>query len=802
MIRISSKDPSEPSDDKPISGDERGSLSAPAQSRETESNAAGREQLDKQGATRVINDSASIEEIVVTGTHIRGVTDLTVPVSSFSRADIDRRGYLTTQDFVLSLPQNFRGGNNGVSEDGVINSGAGLSNVESASGINLRGLGTGSTLVLINGHRVAPANVGSSVDVSMIPLSAIERIDISVDGASAIYGADAVGGVVNFILRKDYSGAETHLFGGLPTRGGGREHFGAGQTFGRTGDRGGAVLSLQYQSFSDLSTEERDFTADVPDPTDLYPSSRKYSALFNGHHELAENVELFADVLYNHATSERAITAFALTQGFDAETDSSSVNGGVAWGLPGAWRVEVSGLYSRVNTLVRQHFAPALEGYSNGDPLLRSDFKLTEANAKADGALMEAPGGTARAAVGVSWRNENYVRQVYHSTLLTSAGREEFNRDVTADFLELYYPLIGQSNAVPFAQRLELSASVRHERYTDFGDSTNPRFGIFWQPHPDWSLRASYGRSFHAPTARDELNNAVNLQIYNFPFESPGGGEEIVLLLAGSPELVPETSRNLSFGVDYRPVAHPALSVSLNYFDIDYRDRLITAPFDASALLRRDVYGTLIRDFPDDAAVAAYVAELEARGFVFFDLTETGLTGIRHAISSGGLINAARVRQEGIDASIRYDFSLSNGTLHLGLNGTYLKRIDTGFCTSCTATDLVDTYGQPLSLRARTEAGWSRGSWQVNAALNYADSYTDTTVAPPRDIASWTTFDLNIRYLPETLSGWMIGLNILNAFDKDPPRTGAGVVFQNFHYDSANADPLGRVISAQFRLTW
>lgn len=312
MIRISSKDPSEPSDDKPISGDERGSLSAPAQSRETESNAAGREQLDKQGATRVINDSASIEEIVVTGTHIRGVTDLTVPVSSFSRADIDRRGYLTTQDFVLSLPQNFRGGNNGVSEDGVINSGAGLSNVESASGINLRGLGTGSTLVLINGHRVAPANVGSSVDVSMIPLSAIERIDISVDGASAIYGADAVGGVVNFILRKDYSGAETHLFGGLPTRGGGREHFGAGQTFGRTGDRGGAVLSLQYQSFSDLSTEERDFTADVPDPTDLYPSSRKYSALFNGHHELAENVELFADVLYNHATSERAITAFAL----------------------------------------------------------------------------------------------------------------------------------------------------------------------------------------------------------------------------------------------------------------------------------------------------------------------------------------------------------------------------------------------------------------------------------------------------------------------------------------------------------
>src|SRR6185312_15853302 len=88
--------------------------------------------------------------------------------------------------------------------------------------INLRGIGAGSTLVLLNGRRVANyAFEGEAVDVNAIPLAAVDRIEILKDGASAIYGSDAIAGVVNFILRRDYQGFDADAFGAWTEHGGG-----------------------------------------------------------------------------------------------------------------------------------------------------------------------------------------------------------------------------------------------------------------------------------------------------------------------------------------------------------------------------------------------------------------------------------------------------------------------------------------------------------------------------------------------------------------------------------------------------
>ncbi len=93
------------------------------------------------------------------------------------------------------------------------------------SSVNLRGIGSGSTLVLLNGRRVANyAFDGGAVDVNSIPLSAVERVEILKDGASAIYGADAIAGVVNFILRKDFQGLEATAYGGWTEHGGGNQY--------------------------------------------------------------------------------------------------------------------------------------------------------------------------------------------------------------------------------------------------------------------------------------------------------------------------------------------------------------------------------------------------------------------------------------------------------------------------------------------------------------------------------------------------------------------------------------------------
>ena len=125
--------------------------------------------------------------------------------------------------------------------------------------MNLRGLGAGATLTLINGRRVAQAGErGGYTDVSSIPTSAIERIEVLADGASSVYGSDAVGGVVNVILKNDFEGAETRLRFGTVTEGGLREYQ-ASQSMGASWNTGNILLSYEYYDRGNLAREERAF---------------------------------------------------------------------------------------------------------------------------------------------------------------------------------------------------------------------------------------------------------------------------------------------------------------------------------------------------------------------------------------------------------------------------------------------------------------------------------------------------------------------------------------------------------------
>ncbi|MFI8683547.1 TonB-dependent receptor plug domain-containing protein [Brevundimonas diminuta] len=162
-----------------------------------------------------------VDDIIVTGTHIQGALP-TAPVISITRADIEDAGYGNVGEVIRSLPQNFSGGQN----PGVIGATAGSgvnANTSNASTINLRGLGTDATLVLVNGRRLSGDTYLQGSDISGIPLGAINRIEIVTDGSSAVYGSDAVAGVANFVLRKDYDGLELSARLGTSTQGGGEE---------------------------------------------------------------------------------------------------------------------------------------------------------------------------------------------------------------------------------------------------------------------------------------------------------------------------------------------------------------------------------------------------------------------------------------------------------------------------------------------------------------------------------------------------------------------------------------------------
>lgn len=752
--------------------------------------------LDETGQPERVTER--LEEILVTGSYIRGDENRTVPVQVYDREAIERRGYLTTQEFMRSLPQNFKGGENGVSEDGVMGSLNGLNNaIENASGVNLRGLGTSSTLVLLNGHRLAPSVLGSAVDISAIPLNAVERIEVLTDGASAIYGSDAVGGVVNFILRPDYKGAETILQAGTVTSGD-RTQYVVGQTFGEEWGTGSALASVQYEEATALKAQDRSFTAELPEPNDLYPATDTLSGILTARQQLPGSFSLFTDLLYSSKRHARSYSALRNpARRMMGDTDFVSAHAGLGWNGWGGWRLEMTGLYSEVSTVSRYFFQSPQPGYQNGSPYGTNAFALREVGVVADGPLFELPAGSLRVALGATQRQERYEARV---PWLPGNDRD-VDRDVDAGFLQASLPVVSERNPHPFIRALELSASVRVDRYSDFGRTSNPKFGIFWQPTSQLGLRAAYGRSFHAPDVAQQIGNAARLSAFTFPFELPSGDVGPILVVSGNPMLKAERSEDFTAGLEFRPEHVPGVELSVNYYDIVYDDRLVTPPFDTAALLKPDVYGPLITEFSSDAAAQAYLDDLVSRGLQFIDLTGTGLTGVRYAYSYA-LTNASRVRQNGMDIGIAYAFTSGPNDIDMRLDATIIDKIQTGYCDRCSSVDVVNTFGQPLKKRARASLTWSRGISTLSAAVNYANSYSDVTVSPPGRLDSNTTVDLVLRLTPPFLSGGSIALSVLNAFDTDPPRTGAGIRFAGMHYDSANADPLGRFVSLQIRKTW
>lgn len=206
------------------------------------------------------------EQVTVTGSRIRGIAPVGAPVSSVTRAQIESAGAVNTAQILQELPQIF---NLGVSENSRGQSG-GSANITYASGINLRGIGPYATLTLLNGHRiVGQGTVGITVDPSVIPSLALERVDVVADGASAIYGSDAVAGVANLILRKEV-GAEGLLRYGVAD---GYDERQVGALWGTRWRGGQATFTLEHTHRSALNGRDRDFYR-----ADQRPEGRDYRA--------------------------------------------------------------------------------------------------------------------------------------------------------------------------------------------------------------------------------------------------------------------------------------------------------------------------------------------------------------------------------------------------------------------------------------------------------------------------------------------------------------------------------------------
>lgn len=214
--------------------------------------------LRAQAETRATLDAAQVEDIVVTGTLIRGAAATASPVVTLSADQMDRAGYGSVSEALSALPQNFAG--TATPSTFLTASDVGGSNSTLSTGVNLRGLGSDATLVLVDGRRLAgTGSRGEFADVSALPNAAVERVDVLLDGASALYGSDAVGGVVNVILRRDFDGQESRIRIGAAQ--GGAEETMVSHLIGRRWSSGSALVSVEYRDQASLSGSDRPFTA-------------------------------------------------------------------------------------------------------------------------------------------------------------------------------------------------------------------------------------------------------------------------------------------------------------------------------------------------------------------------------------------------------------------------------------------------------------------------------------------------------------------------------------------------------------
>jgi len=866
-------------------------------------------------------DDGTGEQIVVTGTRIRGKGPVGVSVITIDRRAIAENGFSTAQQIAESVPQNFAGGAN-EGTTGLLTA-AGNGNTGRGAAINLRGLGQMSTLLLLNGDRPPLGGGGGTFsDISMIPASVIERIEIVPDGSSAIYGSDAVAGVVNVVPRLDFRGAETSFR--IGTADGASQEYQASQLLGTGWAGGHGVIAYEFYRRDRLAAADRPFATDDLRPfggldrrtnyaspgtiyaggqsfaipsgqngvgltasrltagavnrgdsqfdTDILPEQRRHSVFASISQDLTETLRIYAHGLATWRNFEQALRpasdtrrtvpvtspfyvdpigthqpvgvnySFVRDLGPETHRGQATALGGSA-GLEasfGGWRIDAHGTWgrqsesyvlgNRVNTarlalaLADTNPATAYNLFGDGpstNPATIASIRgysagsyygiVWSATLRADGPLMRLPAGEARLAIGSEYREDRYrngalVSYVSQLTPTVTAPIPLLDlRTVKSAYAELLVPVFGGDERLPGFYRLDLSAAVRTEEYSDFGRTTNPKLSFSWETVRGLTLRGSYGTSFRAPTFTELRQDPATIGYFAWADadpQSPTGTSNILVIRGNDPNLRPERATSWTLGADLKPGFLPGFHASVTWYNVNYRDRIASpAPNLSNFLINRDIYAPILKPNPTPARIA----EIYASPY-YLDLTGIPKTATFVAEADARLQNLSVVKQSGLDIDLGYRFDIGGGRAEVGAVGTYIFHILQALTATAKPIDVVSTVGNPVDLRIRGRALWNRRGFDAALFVNFVDGYTNKTTPTPEHVRSWTTFDLNLAYAFKRegglLHGLRVALNASNILDTDPPYVAYFVGTYTSGYDGENASPLGRVVALQVTKTW
>jgi iron complex outermembrane recepter protein len=440
-------------------------------------------------------------------------------------------------------------------------------------------------------------------------------------------------------------------------------------------------------------------------------------------------------------------------------------------------------------------------------PVRISKSERSGFDGKISGEVGKLAGGAVGAAFGGERRKETFDDQplaVLGSGDIIGGGGNQAavvgSRTVSAVFGEVVLPLV---------KGLELLAQVRHDKYSDFGSTTNPKLGLRWQPSPQWLLRASAGTGFRAPTLPDLLAQVTQTNTgdnYNDPFYEAKVGDcfdasgnptpvntpqycnaQLTVKQGGNTSLKPEKSRQSTFGLVFQPTRDVA--VGIDVWRIKVKEQIVTPDPDQRL-------ANFIAQFlaSPGAAYDPTTAKLTAAGKAALQANATGLginidpvTGYLDFVSSQ-LDNVSTIVTSGMDLSIKAVVARSAvGEFSAGLESSYIDS------QKQDGVELVDTYSQfgpVVRWKHALSLDWKSGPWNAGVFYNHVAGYRDQ--GGTRDVGAWETVDVAVVY--RGIKNLTLRAGVANLFDKKPPYSRQGDYF-HVGYDPTIADPRGRTFT-------
>ncbi|MFD1103806.1 TonB-dependent receptor domain-containing protein [Sphingobium olei] len=739
-------------------------------------------------------------QLSVTGSRIRGVSS-TSPMMTTSKDEIQMAGLSNLGDFARSLPQSFSGGQN----PGVTVGSGGISNenVSSASSLNLRGLGPDATLTLLNGKRLAYNGVSQAIDISAIPLGALDRIEIITDGASAVYGSDAVAGVANIILKRSYEGMEVSARLGSATDGGDEQQQ-YSVVVGKTAANAGFLFAYTYDHNTAIKAGQRSFTSETFPSTTIFPAIRQHNLLGTGFWEPTERLTFSTELLFNHrksTTIQPLVSNDYLDQGYRRTPVNTawSVSPKIEWKMPADWLATAMATFGEDKIAIdtRLFVAGALNFASIGAYTNKStNFELNF-----DGPALRLPGGDLRLALGGGYRSNRLIADLAVTRATGTSTALQFSKDRSSSYFfgEAAIPIIGAEQDIAFVRSLEFSAAARHERYSGgMGQVTTPKLGMIYAPSREADLKFSWGRSFKTPTLyQQNLDYTAQLLPVSY-FGATGypAAATTLFLSGGNPNLRPERATTISGTLAVHPTTIKGLRAAVSLYHIRYRNRIASAITSYTGLLTNASYQSLVDLSPSDDAIESLIAG-----------SPSGLTNLTTApfdvddvvaVIDGRYVNIAKQTMKGVDLDLSYGFKLASGDpISLMGNLAYLEsqRILT---PTSEAVPAAGTLYYPPKWRGRAGASWSHGGLSVGLFGNYIGGLKDRRLATVVSVDGMTTFDFTARYRTAEGDGFLNGVEVsasaLNIFNDKPDviRTAAPYYPP---YDSTNYSAVGRFVS-------